>query len=246
MPCPESPVAPVGFPPSPRPRSRREITIEVVAVLMAVVVPAIFSSLWGHLWPPRHLTEAQYDQLPFARRALPLLGTLVANARDIAVILCVVWLTREPWTRFGLRWSRWDVELMDGVGLGCISCVLFIFSQGLAKRLGLAFQDGLFHTPADTAEHALVILTSITTGISEELAMRGYLTTRFEQLLGSSRGAILVTSILFALCHLYQGSAGPFWTALSGLLFGMTFCWIRRLWPIAIAHGVANYLFLTW
>ncbi len=70
--------------------------------------------------------------------------------------------------------------------------------------------------------------------------MRGYLIPRLEQLLGSTAAALLVSTGLFASYHIYQGPAGAFGAGVTGLLYGASFCWWRRLWPLCVAHTLHN------
>jgi membrane protease YdiL (CAAX protease family) len=72
--------------------------------------------------------------------------------------------------------------------------------------------------------------------------MRGYLLPRFERLLGSAWRAILITALLFASYHVYQGfrcAAGVF---AVGLVYGGSFCLLRRLWPLCIAHAMTDFI----
>ncbi len=71
----------------------------------------------------------------------------------------------------------------------------------------------------------------------------GYLITRLKQLGGLSQNrAILASSALRGLYHLYQGfgAGGLGNLAMGGLVFGYAWCRTGRLWPLVIAHGVID------
>ena len=72
--------------------------------------------------------------------------------------------------------------------------------------------------------------------------MRAYLITRLERLLSSRWVAVAVTIAVFASYHVYEGATGTMCAAASGLVYGVAFCWSRRLWPICVAHAIHNIL----
>ena len=73
---------------------------------------------------------------------------------------------------------------------------------------------------------------------------------RSARLIGRGRAdwviALLLTSLLFGIVHLYQGASGMITTGLSGLVFGLSyFAGGRNLWVPIIAHGVLDTLGFT-
>jgi membrane protease YdiL (CAAX protease family) len=78
--------------------------------------------------------------------------------------------------------------------------------------------------------------------VTEELTMRGYLIPRFEELFGSPVAAVVLSAILFASYHLYQGLSSSLVILGMGLVYGIFFCIVRRIWPLVIAHTITNLL----
>jgi hypothetical protein len=74
--------------------------------------------------------------------------------------------------------------------------------------------------------------------------MRGYLIPRLEQLLRSTWIAVLVSTLLFASYHVYQGAASTIIIGAMGLVYAVSFCLFRRLWPLCVAHAAWNIFFL--
>ena len=72
--------------------------------------------------------------------------------------------------------------------------------------------------------------------------MRGYLIPRFERLLRSTSAAVVVSTALFASYHLYQGTHGVIGAGVTGLVYAVAFCSLRRLWPVFVAHALHNYV----
>ena len=79
-------------------------------------------------------------------------------------------------------------------------------------------------------------------GFAEELVWRSYLVTRIEEVTDSTIQAIVLTSLLFGLNHLYQGPMGVVSATLIGAMYASVFSVTRRLWPIALAHGLYDLI----
>ena len=87
-------------------------------------------------------------------------------------------------------------------------------------------------------------------GFLEEILFRGFLITRISKFLKGNKIsdliALFATSILFGLCHLYQGWSGVISTGLIGLMFGIIFlAFNKNLWYSILAHGFVNMTALT-
>jgi membrane protease YdiL (CAAX protease family) len=79
----------------------------------------------------------------------------------------------------------------------------------------------------------------------EEMVFRGWLTARVAELTAPSTAswaiAIVATSVMFGVAHLYQGLSGVLATGISGLLFGVAYLASgRNLWCAIIAHGLTD------
>jgi len=83
----------------------------------------------------------------------------------------------------------------------------------------------------------LLILTKGVNGFAEELILRGYLIPRLETLTGSTAKSIVLSSVLFASYHIYQGPASSIQILIMGLIFGSFFAITRRICPLVLAHA---------
>ena len=83
----------------------------------------------------------------------------------------------------------------------------------------------------------LMVFTSLTAGITEEVVFRGYLQPRFDKLFRSSTAAILVSSLLFGLLHFRYGTVAnmllPFFI---GLVFAVYYRRYHSLAVVVICH----------
>jgi membrane protease YdiL (CAAX protease family) len=161
----------------------------------------------------------------------------------------MLWLRGKGWRDVGLkRPTRWSHTLLIGVLVGiAYQFVSLYFIEPLLARLTGALPDVSQFAPLVGNKFFLVlsIIVSWTlAAFAEELAFRGYLLNRVADLAGGKRAAawivaLVVTSTLFGLAHMYQGASGMLITGMSGLLFGALYLACgRNLWTAIIAHGV--------
>lgn len=95
-----------------------------------------------------------------------------------------------------------------------------------------------------------IVIGFVLGGLLEELLFRGFLLTRIAKFLGGNNVAnilaLLATSAIFGLCHLYQGVSGSISTAFIGFLLGTIFlCTGKNLYYAILTHGFINFTGLT-
>jgi len=139
---------------------------------------------------------------------------------------------------------RWIADPLLGAGIWLAGLWAYYFTQMLLPadvfapvELGWQFTDR-----TNPLSYVLLIAASLANGFAEELVLRGYLLTRLERLLGSTWAAVLITSLLFACYHLYQGLGPTIGVAAVGLMYGGAFCRVRRLWPLVLAHAATDII----
>ncbi|WP_170934659.1 CPBP family intramembrane glutamic endopeptidase [Hymenobacter gelipurpurascens] len=94
-----------------------------------------------------------------------------------------------------------------------------------------------------------VIVGFILGGLLEEILFRGFLLTRvFALFSNASTGNIiglLSTSIIFGMCHAYQGWSGVLSTGFIGIILGIVLLIKQNLWYSILTHGFINLTGLT-
>ena len=86
----------------------------------------------------------------------------------------------------------------------------------------------------------MLVLVAFANGFAEEVVVVGYLITRLRQLGLSPPKAVVLSSLLRGLYHLYQGFGAGLGNVAMGLVFGYAWCRTGRLWPLVIAHGIID------
>ncbi|WP_020471735.1 CPBP family intramembrane glutamic endopeptidase [Zavarzinella formosa] len=211
------------------PQTDRAIFAEVMAVMAVGVIPYLLSTFVS-------LAEPPLPPLPFW------LGSIDATIMSCCTIFVTIYLisrSGEPWERFGLP----RVSLMDAlaaVSVFIVEKIVWLSCYGSVRWDKEMFSKYQFAHPTSPTDHGLMVLRELANGFSEELVMRAYLLTRLEHLLGSRVGAVLMSALLFASYHGYQGVAGVAYTLEFGIVYGLAYLFLRRVWPLALAHAMLN------
>ena len=99
-----------------------------------------------------------------------------------------------------------------------------------------------FSPPNSAVPWVILVISCFSAAYLEESFFRFYLLSKREEMgLGPHR-AVLVSTLLFSFCHLYEGPWGFLNAALSGVLLAFVFLRFRSLHGIAIAHALYNIL----
>jgi membrane protease YdiL (CAAX protease family) len=221
-----------------KPLSRNEWVELGVVFLIGVIVP-FGNALQEVIWPEstQHRTSISFVQ--------DASGTILSLGSISLLMVYLLWRSGEPWSRWGIvRFVWWrDISLAVGLWLSVwfLQDMFYVF---LRRRLAI---DPTSTTawpmdPTSAWEYCLLVPMSLVIAFSEEVVVRGYLIPRLERALNSTASAVVTTSFLFASYHIYQGAASTASLFLFGLFYGAVFAWLRRLWPLVIAHALADFV----
>lgn len=224
--------------------------IETGVVLLTCVLPLIFVSEFDVLG-----MGGRPEPLPFVYQAL---RYIVEYTGQIALVLFIIWRSNDPPGKFGLRPFKIGRDLFGGA----LICALLRGTYHLlwfGLRIVLSRNDywelahtgtGLsYHHPSGAPQFALLAVMCLLSGFTQELVMRAYLITRFEELFESTGMAIFLSTLLFTFYHGYQGLAGVIYVILSGTIQAILFGLFRRLAPLALGHALNNFIAIgqiTW
>lgn len=148
-----------------------------------------------------------------------------------------------PWLEAGSR----GLMVLEGFTMGLmivifIPAILALRSEKIRAKAGKAAKKLAFLLPSTVAERHWWWLVCITAGVCEEVVYRGFLLHYFHMVPFhlSLTWALLATSLVFGIAHLYQGIAGSLQTILIGFVLGAMFLATGNLLlPIAV-HAVLD------
>lgn len=177
---------------------------------------------------------------------------VIKNPSLFIVVLgwVALWLSRSRWRELGLRKpaAGWKVlTWCAAAGAAYDALDARVLLPLLHRLTGESVDLSEFRSVAGHLGTVLIwILIGWTIGaFVEELAYRGIVLDRLEELLGRTRAgtfiAVLIVSIVFGLIHGYQGITGILDNVLAGAFFAIVYLRTgRNLWGAVVVHGVAN------
>lgn len=198
-----------------------------------LAIAVLYAGLEGYLWFP----GAQY---------LLVIGAIF------------VWWRGPGWRAIGLRRPEsWSRAMTIAVALSLYQFVSLYVVEPLLARFSGELPDVSMFKSLVGNEVELLFWLAISWSLAafaEEMVFRGWLTARVAELVGSANApgrrslgeggwaiAIVITSVIFGLAHLYQGPSGVLATAIAGLLFGAAYLASgRNLWCAILAHGLTD------
>jgi uncharacterized protein len=154
---------------------------------------------------------------------------------EIFLLLCVSWIGQvRGWSfaNFGLRISL----KLTAYGVG-LFIVVFAIEAALGYLLDLAHPQKPGFESIGLTLPAIIIL-SVINPIFEEVLEAGYFIHSLQRF--GKWGGVVACGLLRALLHAYQGINGAVNLFVFGVLFGLAYWRMRQLWPLIVAHALAD------
>lgn len=212
------------------PSTRAARTIEV-AIFLFLVVPSLVLSLF----------VVHQGGLGFV------IGALATICRDLALVLLILyflWRNGESATRIGWVSKGAVREILLGVAL----FIPFFFITTLLElaliRLGLTSPKTVPSElrPTGPGQIALGFVLVCVVAVAEETIFRGYLLLRLGETFRSTAGAIILATLVFAIGHGYEGSAGVVTVGVMGALFALIYVWRGSLVAPIVMHFLQDFI----
>jgi len=225
---------------------RRAMRVEV-AVMLAVtfgvsamiavlqLTDAVLSGLPGYrvrLNP----NQSRYDLINLGLNLVSV-GQLLAWG---ALALYLLWRSGISPAGLGLGRLRWRPDILGGMGLAALIGVPGLLLYLAARTLGLNAQVEPSALHNSWWRIPVLVLAAFANGFAEEVVVVGYLITRLRQIGLTQPKAVVASSILRGVYHLYQGFGAGLGNVAMGLVFGYAWSRTGRLWPLVIAHGIID------
>ena len=179
---------------------------------------------------PRAWVDLSYQLLGLLNGLVPALLALLLLSRVPAL----------PGFGIGLDRLRLRRETLQGLGIAALIGLPGLGLVIVARQLGVNAElqgSGL----ADIwYRYPVLVLEAVKNGVLEEIVMIGYLLTRLRALNWPAGRAILVSALIRASYHTYQGIGGFVGNLVMGVLFGWWFARTKRVLPLVIAHIVID------
>jgi membrane protease YdiL (CAAX protease family) len=146
-------------------------------------------------------------------------------------------------TKFRSIYIAWGIAFLLAANL-LLAGVAWLLGQ-----IGMPLSgDVSFLVPQDAAGRVVWVLVSITAGVCEETAFRGYLMSRL-RLVGKFNSWVIptvISAVAFGACHAYQGMPGFIAITIYGVFFSILYIRTGSIWPGIIAHSLQDLGALIW
>jgi len=195
----------------------------------------------------RETTLISIELIVLLMLPLPFLNlNLLYVISALAIMLLSKYFRKESWSQYGFKSVR-QKELFIAIAIGIIFGFVdnFLIEPLITKLTGvepdLSSYEGVKGNVMGLI--GMLALGWVIGGLFEEFFFRGYLFNRIQQLfhhpLVFKCVAILVTSVVFAFAHNYQGIGGiigTFWFSI--VISFLYFYFGRNVWYLILIHGL--------
>jgi membrane protease YdiL (CAAX protease family) len=141
-------------------------------------------------------------------------------------------------TLSGGRWMSWKSLAVD-VAIAVPFWVLWeAVAYAVHRMVGVSSAKSVVDLlPRSLLEILIWIALSITAGVCEELAFRGYLQRQFHAMSGNVVVAVMAQALVFGVAHAYQGWKAVIVISVLGALYGALVAWRRNVRASVLAHA---------
>jgi len=170
-------------------------------------------------------------------------STIFRDLALVSLILFFLWRNDEPESKIGWTTRSIGRNLLLGLLLFPVVFILASLLASLLESIGLSGPSPSAQqllVPSGWAEIALAVILVLVVAVSEETIFRGYLIARYERIFENTTFAVLITTVIFAFGHGYEGVAGIVAVGFMGLVFALLFVWTRSLVAPIIIHLLNN------
>jgi membrane protease YdiL (CAAX protease family) len=154
--------------------------------------------------------------------------------------LYLLWRSGFGPAQIGLGRLRWRSDVLGGLGLAALIGLPGLGLYVAARLLGLSVSVVPTELTDTWWRIPVLLAVAFANGWAEEVIVVAFLITRLRQLNVNPLAAVLASSILRGVYHLYQGYGAGLGNIAMGLVFAYVWLRTRRLWPLIIAHGLID------
>ena len=213
------------------PLTRRIQRIEL-AVFLFLIVPSMAFSFF----------VIKQGTLSFTLTAV---ATILRDLGLVSLIFFFLWRNDEARRRIGWTVTNGWEEVMVGLFL----FIPLLYGMNVLEQ---ALQATGFSVPSKPlpsflaakgiGEYFLASLLVIVVAAAEETIFRGYLILRLQAVTANSAAAIILSAVIFALGHGYEGSAGVVTVGVMGLIFALVYLWRQSLVAPMVMHFLQDFM----
>lgn len=212
--------------------------LDIALVLLVLIVMPLFGFASGVRLRKKPLT-----QNGLIRRY----WQTIARGWAVVIVLLGGWhFYGRDFSALGLDWpiGVWGLAGFAFVGIGVVGGVvqLLRLPKTLKPEDNARYEKMMAEVkiiPRNTRQLVVFLLVALSAGIWEELLYRGFLIWFLTPYIGLI-GAIVLSSILFGIAHVYQSAFAIVRTGLIGLVLAIAYVASGSLWWVMAAHALLD------
>ncbi len=159
----------------------------------------------------------------------------------VALVLFLLWEKgKSPFDAVGLNLMQPARDLWRGTWVAALIGIPGLGLYLASRELGISAEV----IPAALNEYwwtvPMLLFAAVRASLLEEVIVVGYLFNRLSRLGFSSRSQILISALLRATYHLYQGFGAFIGNLVMGLVFGCLYQRWGRVMPLVVAHFILD------
>ncbi|MFT3979334.1 MAG: CPBP family intramembrane metalloprotease [Ferruginibacter sp.] len=167
----------------------------------------------------------------------------------IGFVLLATWLQDGNLKRLNFKKIGWaDIRII----LICYLALELLMDFVVQPLISFLLKEPADYSAFDSIRGNSVMYFSflwkmwISAAVGEELFFRGFVFAQGRRLTGDNKIVLIILSaVLFAVPHLYQGTSGLLVTFVFGLAFAWMYARYQHIWINIIVHGLIDTVFLT-
>lgn len=209
----------------------RHVQLVEIAVFLLVLVPSMALPALG----------MRPEELTFKFVAI---AVIAHNVGLVSLVLYLVWRSGEGLGAVGWSAHQPGREALLGVVLFIPFFVGLVLLEGLLRRMGLSAPSAppAYLLPQGGGEYVLALVLVTAVAIGEETIFRGYLIRRFAGVAASRTTGVVLSTVIFAVGHAYQGSVGVVAVGAIALAFTAIYFWRGSLVAPIVMHFLQDFL----
>jgi len=170
------------------------------------------------------------------------LHVFVHGMLAVALITLALLATKQSWRTVGCICRSFG---MDVLAAGIALAAIYMVQMAIIAVLRVFWEDSLAQMVKDhvalldqfpRVHPAVILLFCMFVGFYEELLFRGFMLTRVKTLVGNWPAAILLSSAVFGVAHMYQGPFSAFRIFIVSVILSVVFVSRRSIIAPALAH----------
>ena len=172
----------------------------------------------------------------------------ICGAEIIVILLLQRFWLKEKFAAFNLEPATFWKDLLVGILLGVVTLVLSvvtrnILAQWMENETVGSMKDLFEGLRSNPALRIWWLGPLLLIGVGQEELTRAFTLNRLWKILPSKTGrwaAVLVSALVFAFAHVFEGATGVIWAAIYGGIMAAYYLRYGRLAPMIVAHYINN------